>query len=324
LINLQHYKRAVIRPTPSHFAVEFLPPKKFGGSYSYGMRIFPLRRGDRNSISSNGSNSDDYDVWRRWEDCLWFQDGLELEYQRSARQKRQRLLQGKGVKRNGFYLQDQASSWESLPPGPDPKSVAQDIHEYIPKLMKRGTLFRPSMATIEKRHAELQAFVVALLEEGQPALIKEMRSTRLVTDFFGYWHRDAALASKDPNLKARKSCETLTLSASQEIRSSNQVSVATDSSVVEEVPIIFNHNYQLHPNLHPRLSSELDALPEESDVMTLPTQQEPIRKQMKLTQRRNRSYQIYVTPSETPASGDFSADIATLGVLLIPFWHLIG
>lgn len=201
----------MLRAAPNRFAIEFLPPTKVGGSgsYSYGMRVSPISRGDRSSISSNGSNSE-YDVWRRWEDCLWFQDGLELEYKRSARQKRQRLLQGKGIKKNGFYLQDQASSWESLPPGPDPNSVAQDIHDYIPKLTKRGTIFRASMATIEHRNAELQAFVEALFKEDQPALIKEMRSTRLVTDFFGYWQRDADLASKKQKSKARESRESLT------------------------------------------------------------------------------------------------------------------
>ncbi len=204
----QHYKRAVLRAAPSRFAIEFLPPTKVGGStsHSYGMRVSPISRGDRSSISSNGSNSE-YDVWRRWEDCLWFQDGLELEYKRSARQKKQRLVQGKGIKKNGFYKQDQASSWESLPPGPDPNTVAQDIHEYVPKLTKRGTIFRTSPATIEQRNTELQAFVEALFKESQPALIKEMRSTRLVTDFFGYWQRDADLAARNTKAKARDTRE---------------------------------------------------------------------------------------------------------------------
>lgn len=314
LIKLQHYKRAVIRPAPKHFTVEFLPPKKFGGSYSYGMRIFPLLCAD--SISSDGSNIMEYDVWRRWEDCLWFQDNLELEYRRSSRQKRQRLLQGKGVKRNGFYIQDQASSWESLPPGPHPKTVALDIHEYIPKLTKRGTLFRPSMAVIEQRHAELQAFVVALSKEDQPTLIKEMRSTSLVSDFFGYWHRDATLAaplvSNDPSSGTQVSGETLTFRASQEVRSPNRVSVASDSSAVE-VPIIFDHGYQLNPNLHPRQGSELGALPEE-----------PTHKQTRLARRRNRNYQIYGAPPEPPVSDNLrtSADISTLGVFLISSRHL--
>ncbi|KXN91635.1 hypothetical protein AN958_12487, partial [Leucoagaricus sp. SymC.cos] len=194
------YKRAVLRAAPNRFAIEFLPPTQVGGSssYSFGMRVSPI------------SPNSEYDVWRRWEDCLWFQDGLELEYKRAARQKRQRLQQGKGVKKNGFYLQDQASSWESLPPGPDPNTVAQDLHDHIPKLTKRGTLFRTSMATIEQRNTELQAFIEALFAEDQPTLIKEMRCTRLVTDFFGYWHRDAELVSKKQKSKTRESRESLT------------------------------------------------------------------------------------------------------------------
>ncbi len=81
------------------------------------MRICPITRGDRSSISSDGSNSE-YDIWRRWEDWLWFQDSVEEQYRILARAKRQRLLAGKGVKKDGFYKQDMASSWESLPPGP--------------------------------------------------------------------------------------------------------------------------------------------------------------------------------------------------------------
>lgn len=170
------------------------------------MRICPILLGDRSSISSQGSHSE-YDVWRRWEDCLWFQEALELEYRRRARQKRQRLVQGKGVKKGGFYKQDQASSWESLPPGPDPNSVAQDIHQHIPRLTKKGTVFRASQATIDQRFSELKAFIEALLSDDMPALIKEIRADRTILDFFGYWRRDHDLAEKQKtrNSKARSS-----------------------------------------------------------------------------------------------------------------------
>ncbi|KAJ3569297.1 hypothetical protein NP233_g5139 [Leucocoprinus birnbaumii] len=371
-----HYKRAVLRAPPSRFAIEFLPPTKLGGgsTYSYGMRISPISRGERASISSNGSNSE-YDVWRRWEDCLWLQDGLELEARVS--------------RKTGFYLQDQAASWESLPPGPDPNSVAQDIHDYIPKLTKRGTIFRTSMATIEQRDAELQAFVEALFKEDQPALIKEMRSTRLVTDFFGYWHRDNELASRKQKARARESRESLTPSlfssyfsasstsslvegkdgrshsspvkrpflrarasstsserphsiassqftenststitgpsrpspppsvattrrralsvtsssgsSSSQDDYSDTMSVASIPRSVEEVPIIFGQNSQLHSNPHSRPTSGLDALQEESEDVVAPlAQQETI--QRKMNGRRNRSCQIYVTPPVTPST----------------------
>ena len=45
-----------------------------------------------------------YEVWRRWEDCLYFQDILENEYGRMSREKRARLQAGKGVKKNGVYM----------------------------------------------------------------------------------------------------------------------------------------------------------------------------------------------------------------------------
>ncbi|ESK95362.1 hypothetical protein Moror_3887 [Moniliophthora roreri MCA 2997] len=194
-----NYKRAVHRPPPSKFTVEMLAPTKQGGSYAFGMRISPALRGDRSSTGSGGSNrsfSEPYEIWRRWEDCLWFQETIEVEYGRLARMKKQRLAKGKGVKKGGFYMQDQASSWESLPPGPDPNSVAQDVHNLVPRLTKKGTLFRVSQTTIDHRQAELSAFVQALFRDDVPALLEELRSDRMVTDFFGYWRRDYDLEQK--------------------------------------------------------------------------------------------------------------------------------
>jgi hypothetical protein len=159
------------------------------------MRISAINRGDRSSVSSRDSYSE-YEIWRRWEDCLWFQNMLELEYQRMARDKRQRLIRGKGVKKNGFYNHDHASSFESLPPGPHPSSVARNIRKYLPMLTKKATVFRASQATIDQRAVELKALVEALFQADVPALVDELRSTRTVTDFFGYWRRDYDLAEK--------------------------------------------------------------------------------------------------------------------------------
>ena len=84
---------------------------------------------------------------------------LELRYGVISREKRQRLQAGKGVKKNGMYIHDRAASFESLPPGPDPKSVSKDIHTYLPKLTKRGTLFRATQATVDQRQNEFSALV---------------------------------------------------------------------------------------------------------------------------------------------------------------------
>ncbi|KAF5372770.1 hypothetical protein D9615_010124 [Tricholomella constricta] len=200
-VGTDSYKRAVYRQAPSQFSVQMLPPTKISGSYSYGMRITSVSRGDRSSRSSFA----EYDIWRRWEDCLSFQGSIEEEYRRMARAKRLRLQRGKGVKRNGFYKQDAASSWESLPPGPDPNSVGRDIHDYIPALTKKGTVFRASQATIDQRATELKAFVHELWKDDVPALIDEIRTDYIVTDFFGYWRRDHELAEKQRKQRASSS-----------------------------------------------------------------------------------------------------------------------
>ncbi|EED84259.1 predicted protein [Postia placenta Mad-698-R] len=168
--------------------------------YCYGMHIYPILGkellDDESSKSSKSSKSGssmhtDYEVWRRWEDCLWFQDLLESEYGLMARTKRQRLAAGKGIKKNGVYIHsDQAASFESLPPGPEANSIAKDIHEIVPKLTKKGTIFRASQSTIDQRGREFKAMIDSLWSDELPTLMKELRDTRAVRDFFGYWRRD--------------------------------------------------------------------------------------------------------------------------------------
>jgi hypothetical protein len=158
------------------------------------MRICPIRASG-SSIASHSTVSE-YEVWRRWEDCLMFQETLETEYSRMARSKKQRLVAGKGVKKNGIYIHDDAASFVSLPPGPDPNSVSLDIHAYLPKLTKKGTLWRASQATIDQRHRELSALIQGLFSPGAPALIHELRQYRIITDFFGFWRRDQDLLRK--------------------------------------------------------------------------------------------------------------------------------
>lgn len=196
------------------------------------MHIAPLISGDRASVSSRGS-SIEYDIWRRWEDCLFFQEALEQEYSRAAREKKVRLQQGKGVKAfNGMYKQDMASSWESLPPGPDPKSVVQDVHGHLPRLTKRGTLFRASQATIEQRQREIQTLIETLFSDDMPALIQEIRASTVVTDFFGLWRRD--YDSLDHSPKAARSSVTSSLFSSY--FSESTPSLSGRSSISPERP----------------------------------------------------------------------------------------
>ncbi|KIM91380.1 hypothetical protein PILCRDRAFT_810662 [Piloderma croceum F 1598] len=190
------WKRAVYRQPPRHFSIEILPPERQGSNYAYGMRICPMQKDDDRSSSLAGGSHSEYKIWRRWEDCLWFQDSFELEYAQMSRAKRKRLAAGKGVKKNGIYIQkDKVASFASLPPGPDPHSVAKNIHDYVPMLTKKGT-FRVNQATIDQRYQELKACIEGLFQEGAPMLIQELRESQKVTDFFGYWRRDFDLALK--------------------------------------------------------------------------------------------------------------------------------
>ena len=121
-----------------------------------------------------------------------------------SRAKRKRLAAGKGVKKNGIYIQkDKAASFVSLPPGPDPHSVTKSIHDsgYVPMLTKKG-VFRVNQATIDQRYQELKACIEGLFREGAPMLIQELRESQKVTDFFGYWRRDFDLALKQQKGKS--------------------------------------------------------------------------------------------------------------------------
>ncbi|KAH9953898.1 hypothetical protein BC827DRAFT_103992 [Russula dissimulans] len=189
-----YFKRAVYRAAPSHFQFDFLPVTKFGRSFRFGLRIYPILS-DKASISTKGSNLE-YNIWRSWDDYLWFQETLELRYAALSRQKRQRLQAGKGIKKDGLYLHDRASSFESLPPGPDPKSVAKSIHEYLPKLTKRRSFFRAGQETADQRQKEVDALLTAFFQPDVPMLIRELRDDRVIRDFFGYWRRDYDLAMK--------------------------------------------------------------------------------------------------------------------------------
>ena len=119
---------------PPCFYVELLLPEKQGdglmptrgrqpltplllggsGSYSFGLHICPIKD-DVTSISvCSSAYHVGYDVWREWEDCLSLQESLEVEYSRMAREKRNHLAAGKGVKKKGVYHHgDHAASFES-------------------------------------------------------------------------------------------------------------------------------------------------------------------------------------------------------------------
>jgi hypothetical protein len=73
---------------------------------------------------------------------------------------------------------------------------ATDIHAYLPRLNKKGVLFKPSATTIAQRSSEYHALVNALLGDDLPLALCKLRDDRLVHDFFGYWRRDYDQAVK--------------------------------------------------------------------------------------------------------------------------------
>ncbi|KAF4613544.1 hypothetical protein D9613_007591 [Agrocybe pediades] len=251
------YKRAVLRAPPSRFSVEFLPYTKTSGSYNHGMRISPIVCSDDVSVSSRGRNVE-YDIWRRWEDCLWLQETLESEYKRAAREKKVRLQQGKGVKTyNGFYKQDMASSWESLPPGPDPNSVAQDIHQHLPKLSKKGTLFRASQSTIENRQKEFQVLIETLFSDAMPALIQEIRASSIITNFFGFWRRDYDVFQASN--KGRRNSLTSSIFSSYFSESNPSISSKSPTSSVRSSSRSSSNSFKLRNRVSSTSSSGSDV-----------------------------------------------------------------
>ncbi|KIP10511.1 hypothetical protein PHLGIDRAFT_33878 [Phlebiopsis gigantea 11061_1 CR5-6] len=263
-----NYKRAVLKQPPKYFALECLTARKIGNGFCYGMRIHPTSApavgiSDTNSTRSGSTSSSSsakshrtsttssaftgpYEVWRRWEDCLWFQDVLEMEYKVMARTKRVRLQQGKGVKKDGMYIQsDQAASFDSLPPGPDANTIAKDVHDIVPKLTKRGTLFRAGKETIEQRDREFKAMVERLWSDDVPMLIQELRDSRLIRDFFGYWRRDkdhdrkaaaAATVSTDEKGKSRPTRASVASSAFSMYFSASNISLQLPNAFSEYPP----------------------------------------------------------------------------------------
>ncbi|TDL25687.1 hypothetical protein BD410DRAFT_604337 [Rickenella mellea] len=186
-----------------------------GNNWSYGLRIHANDDRSRGSAASSASVSTSssmkkYDVYRRWEDCIYLQDTLEQQYAVLARERRVRLMRGKGVKKNGVYLSEdplgrlhRAASFESLPPGPDPHTVARELRGILPPLSRKGTIFRASPATIEQRGEEFRQLIDALMREGDdvPALVVELRNLRVIRDFFGFWRRDHDRVEKVKSLE---------------------------------------------------------------------------------------------------------------------------
>ncbi|KAK7032305.1 hypothetical protein VNI00_013264 [Paramarasmius palmivorus] len=332
-----NYKRAVHRPPPSKFTVEMLAPAKQGGSYAFGMRISPALKGDRSSIGSGGSNrsfNEPYEIWRRWEDCLWFQEAIEVEYGRVSKGKE--------------AASDQRQRRE------EERLLTCKIRHHL------GNLCHQVLIQTQWPKTSTTSFPVSqgrapYSRDDVPALLEELRSDRIVTDFFGYWRRDYDLEQKrqgrlkkyrssmassilsfysgpDPDDDSRSFTttsspvsESFPRSSMSSISSSDSpsrtersrsrpLSGSSDSSsgsspssggsitglsiapsIAEEVPIVFGHNPRV------RSAQSMQSLPEDVDTVPLSPGAESfvVRRVKKRSSRETlyrRSARIFSTP----------------------------
>lgn len=180
---------------PPDYSVDIVPPTKEGSSWHYGLRVKPLT----NLISSptsgpptdaKGKRIRAYEIHRKWEDCLDLQRVLEKEYATLSKARKSRLG---GKKGNSVYGHPQrAASFDSLPTGPDPKTIPTDIHAFLPRLAAKSSLFRGASgsALVQQRSEEFNEFISALFAPNAPALIDEARQAPAVREWFGFWRRD--------------------------------------------------------------------------------------------------------------------------------------
>ncbi|KAF8577780.1 hypothetical protein K439DRAFT_1277059, partial [Ramaria rubella] len=245
----KNYKRAVVKPAPREFTVEPLEPTKQGDHYSYGVRVCPIFR-SKSSRSSSDSRSttsySEYEIWRRWEDCLAFQEILEREYGQMSRQKVKVLKRGvtekkkKDAQPNGPYnLGHAAASFDSLPEGPDPREVILDVHKLIPPLTCKGSLFRASRSTIQQRGDEFTGMIRALFNasEDAPVLLQELRNCTAVRDFFSVWRRDEDLQKKSGKGISRHHSTLSMSSLMTSMTLSSATSAHPSSPTSSELPI---------------------------------------------------------------------------------------
>ncbi|CAE6515032.1 unnamed protein product [Rhizoctonia solani] len=190
----QMYRRGILIHCPSEFSVDIVPPMKEGSSWHYGLRVKPL---PSLSMSPPGGPVADakqkrvkeYEIHRKWEDCLDLQRVMEKEYAALAKARKSKG----GKKGSSVYANLQrAASFDSLPTGPDPKTIPNDIHAFIPRLAAKSSLFRGASgsALVQQRSEEFNEFISALFAPGVSRLIDETRQTPAVREWFGFWRRD--------------------------------------------------------------------------------------------------------------------------------------
>ncbi|KAG9010450.1 hypothetical protein FRB94_010413 [Tulasnella sp. JGI-2019a] len=215
----QSYRRAVVKnPPKGDYFLQVFPPTKQGSGWHYGGCVRPTD----SELSSQPNRS--YTIWRKWEDCLELQRTVEREFSYLSARRRKQLGHDKA---DGMYQQggNGAASFESLPCGPEPLSLALNVHTHLPKLSKKNTLFgRPSASVLSQRASDFEAFIDAMFTLHTP-LMDDVLQQRAVRDWFGYWRRD-----KDGEMKAAAALSTHTSGAPSPASQDGSLTLAASPS----------------------------------------------------------------------------------------------
>ena len=172
--------------------------------------------GDSSSYLGSNASVIKYEIWRTWDQCLIFQDALETYYTELAREKRaafqamqrrhERSMKALNKRHSkaevgGLYStrMERTASFASLPTGADPRMVVMDVHQFVPKLTLKGSVFKTSAADVQKQADELVPFVEALWgpnvdDEDLPALLRQTKEE--MVGFFMFGAEDLIIAKR--------------------------------------------------------------------------------------------------------------------------------
>ena len=94
----------------------------------------------------------EYDIWRRWEDCLKLQRLVEKEYTSLASERRAFLAE-QNFRRP--YPSERAASFDSLPSGTNPLSISLDVHKRLPTLSKKPKKLPSHLQVIDASYSAI-------------------------------------------------------------------------------------------------------------------------------------------------------------------------
>lgn len=229
-------------------------------------------------VDAKGKRIRAYEIHRKWEDCLDLQRVLEKEYSALSKARKSRL--GGGKKGNSVYGHPlRAASFDSLPTGPDPKTIPTDIHAFLPRLAAKSSLFRGASgsALVQQRSEEFNEFISALFAPGAPALIDEARQAPAVREWFGFWRRDR-------DAMRRRDGDRASIAPSgrrQSIAPSEVPPLPTPASPMMQTPNwnpvspVSEEPRQSHETMYGDIASALDTFPMPPKPENAPVEEQP-------------------------------------------------